>query len=131
MGDEPLRQLLQRCTVRLNVGGEYGNQGTGFFVAPGLILTCAHVIEVEGKESSVVKVFWREESQKQYEAKVEQVFNAPDIDLALLKLTTDPPPHPCVRLKQDDPQLHDQLYIFGCNYSGLKEKVDFWPCAER
>ncbi|MEA5627352.1 trypsin-like serine protease [Nostoc sp. UHCC 0251] len=33
---------LQRCTVRLNVSS---SQGTGFFVAPNWILTCAHVVE--------------------------------------------------------------------------------------
>ncbi len=113
MTDEPLRQLLQRCTVRLNVGGEYGSQGTGFFVAPGLILTCAHVVEFEGKEPVTVNVFWKEHNQTQYIAEIEKVFNSPDIDLALLKLTPDAPDHPCVRLEQSVPQLNDWLYIFG------------------
>lgn len=38
-----LRALVKQCTVRLLVQGI--GQGTGFFVAPGLVLTCAHVIE--------------------------------------------------------------------------------------
>ena len=35
--------LLPRCTVRVDVGG--ARKGTGFFVAPGIVVTCAHVIE--------------------------------------------------------------------------------------
>ena len=36
--DQPrLYDLFARCTVRLELPNE---QGTGFFVAPGLILTC-------------------------------------------------------------------------------------------
>src|SRR5262245_34980271 len=40
-GTDRLLQLLQRCTVRIDAGDE---QGTGFFVAPGLLLTCDHVV---------------------------------------------------------------------------------------
>lgn len=39
-----LEELLQRCTVKLRVPGQMG-WGTGFFVAPGWILTCAHVVK--------------------------------------------------------------------------------------
>jgi CHAT domain/Trypsin-like peptidase domain len=35
--------LLPRCTVRVDVAG--APKGTGFFVAPGTVVTCAHVIE--------------------------------------------------------------------------------------
>ncbi len=41
----PLYELLRRCTVRLSASGI---QGTGFFVAPDLILTCAHVVKKAG-----------------------------------------------------------------------------------
>ena len=37
-----LDELLQACTVKIAVPGQ--GWGTGFFVAPGVILTCAHVV---------------------------------------------------------------------------------------
>jgi Trypsin-like peptidase domain len=42
-GDEELLSVLQAATVRIDVGGV--NSGTGFFVAPGHVVTCHHVIE--------------------------------------------------------------------------------------
>ncbi len=38
----PLLSLLRRCVVRIDAGAEF--RGTGFFVAPDAILTCAHVV---------------------------------------------------------------------------------------
>ena len=34
---------LRRCTVKIDVAG--APKGTGFFVAPGHVVTCAHVLE--------------------------------------------------------------------------------------
>ncbi len=39
---EQLIELVRRCTVKLLVPGGHG---TGFFVAPGTILSCAHVVK--------------------------------------------------------------------------------------
>jgi hypothetical protein len=39
----PIEDLLQQCTVKLTLPDQMG-WGTGFFVAPGWILTCAHVV---------------------------------------------------------------------------------------
>ncbi|MGH2510078.1 MAG: trypsin-like peptidase domain-containing protein, partial [Ktedonobacteraceae bacterium] len=52
MMDHPmsLRVLVKLCTVRLLVQGI--GKGTGFFVAPGLVLTCAHVV-AEAVESQL------------------------------------------------------------------------------
>lgn len=69
-------QKLQRCTVRLNISD---SQGTGFFVAPGLILTCTHVVEYA--DSNSVNVFWIGEKQF-YTAKIEKLLEYP-LDLAL------------------------------------------------
>jgi S1-C subfamily serine protease len=38
----PLPALLRRCVVRIEGDGRF--RGTGFFVAPGEVLTCAHVV---------------------------------------------------------------------------------------
>lgn len=43
-------QQLARCTVRIHVDGP--PNGTGFFVAPHLIVTCAHVVYPDGTDAS-------------------------------------------------------------------------------
>ncbi len=107
MTGQRLEQLLQACTVRLTTGGGHG---TGFFVAPGLILTCAHVVEMaKGKP---VSVFWKAHQQT-YVADVVKCLTDPNIDLALLTLTPPLPDHPCVSLDELMPQLGDRLYSFG------------------
>ncbi|MBD2521051.1 serine protease [Nostoc sp. FACHB-133] len=97
---------LQRCTVRLNVAS---SQGTGFFVAPNWILTCAHV--VESAKDNPVQVFWKAGNQN-YTAKVTQSYKFP-LDLALLQLYEDCLDHPCVELDDTKPNTNDDLYIFG------------------
>ena len=54
--DLQLDELLKLCTVKLSVPGKVG-WGTGFFVAPGKILTCAHVVKDAGGQP--VKVCWQ------------------------------------------------------------------------
>ncbi|MFM6158989.1 MAG: trypsin-like peptidase domain-containing protein, partial [Sphaerospermopsis kisseleviana] len=97
---------LQRCTVRLNVAS---SQGTGFFIASNWILTCGHV--VESAQDKSIEVFWKAENQN-YTARVTQLYQYP-IDLALLKLQEDSFHHPCVELDSAEPNLNDDLYIFG------------------
>jgi V8-like Glu-specific endopeptidase len=46
-----IEDLLRRCTVKLSIPNSSG-WGTGFFVAPDLILTCAHVVR-EATDSRV------------------------------------------------------------------------------
>ena len=100
------RDDLQICTVRLNFAG---SQGTGFFVAPNLIFTCAHVVKSAG--DNPVQVFWQTQNQD-YTATIKQLFPYP-IDLALLELQEDILDHPCVELDRTEPNLNDDLYIFG------------------
>jgi hypothetical protein len=52
-----LDKLLRLCTARLRVGQGI-SQGTGLFVAPGLILTCAHVVEAAQPNTKPVQVDW-------------------------------------------------------------------------
>lgn len=49
-----LQEQLRRCTVQLFVPGK--SLGTGFFVAPGLILTCAHVVQIAQEQKLTVEV---------------------------------------------------------------------------
>ncbi|MEO1183026.1 MAG: serine protease [Cyanobacteria bacterium J06636_28] len=93
---QPIEELLQQCTVRLNLPGKYGH-GTGFFVAPGLILTCAHVVKGL-KEGERITVRWQGQDDFA-QADIEQTL--PTFDLALLRFT---PPEggnvPCVYLDE-------------------------------
>ena len=41
--DHPIIDLMHACVVKLTAPAP-GTTGTGFFVAPGRILTCAHVV---------------------------------------------------------------------------------------
>ncbi|MGK7938719.1 MAG: trypsin-like peptidase domain-containing protein [Crocosphaera sp.] len=101
-----IRDYLQQCTVRLNYGE---SQGTGFFVASGFILTCAHV--VEDAESNLINVFWKANNQT-YQAKTKTLLEYP-LDLALLQLEGDIPQHGCVDLDENEPIINQDLYIFG------------------
>ncbi len=97
---------LQECTVRLNYGE---SQGTGFFVASGFILTCAHVVEYA--EDNLINVFWKA-NNKTYQAKIEKLLGYP-LDLALLQLAGDIPQHCFVNLDEREPKINQDLYIFG------------------
>lgn len=78
----PLRldQLLNSCTVRIEVPEER-SKGTGFFFAPKLILTCAHVVKKPiGEFVQVFPVGYN----KPIEAKIRFYFPK-EIDLAILQ----------------------------------------------
>lgn len=103
---------FQLCTVKLTVPGQSSN-GTGFFVAPDLLLTCDHVARKAG--GSPLSVQWN--GQKQFaEAVVEQAHEGSD--LALLRLNQSHPEVPSVMLG-DGLKLGDTLYIFGYPDEGL------------
>ncbi len=102
-----LENLLQQCTVKLSVPGQSG-WGTGFFVAPGLILTCAHVVKKANGQP--VQVRWQNQ-ENWAEATVEKSLPDP-YDLALLRVTLLTGAHPCVYL-DEAVQSRDPLYLFG------------------
>jgi len=101
-----LEALLQQCTVKLTLPGGWG---TGFFVAPEWILTCAHV--VQGTEGQPIQVRWQNQ-ENWTQAVVERSLLDP-YDLALLRVTLpiDANP-PCVCLDAAI-QSRDPLYLFG------------------
>ncbi len=136
MGQPPsLREQLRRCTVQLLVPNK--SLGTGFFVAPGLILTCAHVIQIAQENNTSIEVSaWDGRAigpgsiQKFVVEKIPARENLPGQkiqylypDLALLQVKLMD--HPCVYL---DAQVRsgDLLYAYGYpdNYPGGDE-VEF------
>jgi hypothetical protein len=52
-----LNELLRACVVRVDVDDAFS--GTGFFVAPGRVLTCAHVTVSGTTPVDQVVVEWR------------------------------------------------------------------------
>lgn len=102
-----LHQLLKLCTVRIKTA-KGGSQGTGFFIAPHIILTCAHVI---GKHvvGEFVEVF-PDGSTQPLQAEIKEIFPN-GIDLAIL-LTTEEVSSTCVYLDKEI-QSRDSCYTYG------------------
>ena len=97
-----LYELLRQCTVRVSVPKKI-RHGTGFFVAPGMILTCAHV--VEDAQPNEVEVYWHDQPHPAQSIKRQE-----DYDLALLRVNVSD--HPCVYL-HDEPMLRDPVDSYG------------------
>ncbi|MFI9175463.1 VMAP-C domain-containing protein [Streptomyces lincolnensis] len=98
-----LQLLLEDC--RVLVDGL--TQGSGFFVAPGFVLTCAHV--AGERVGDQVRLHWR---GVDHEAVVLSASEAntggnwsmwPYPDLAVLELPDPPADHPCVLLDEQSP----------------------------
>ncbi|OLP20095.1 hypothetical protein BST81_02335 [Leptolyngbya sp. 'hensonii'] len=103
-----LEDLLQQCTVRLTLPGRLG-WGTGFFVAPGWILTCAHVVQEARDES--VQVRWQKQ-ENWAQTTVERLLADP-LDLALLRVIGSTEANqPCVYFDEEI-RSRDPLYLFG------------------
>ena len=106
------RFFARECVVALRI--TYMNRvatGTGFFVAPHLILTCQHVVQ---NASSKIQVIWK---NQEYAANILKLENGKlalsvDPDLSLLKLDNESISHPCVYLGTEI-RADDNLYGFG------------------
>src|SRR5258708_5045964 len=106
-----LYELFHRCTVRLvntnsHTNPRFHEQGTGFFVAPGLILTCAHVVDQAQESPQILEVLW--EGQTRQAQKID-CFKEGDLALVWADSLTG---HPCVLF---DPTIapFDSLYSYG------------------
>jgi hypothetical protein len=102
---QSLYGLLHECTVKLVLPKL--SQGTGFFVAPGFILTCAHVVDAAQKQSTAIEVHW---GSQIISAHIEEFRDTPYPDLALLRANL--PTHPCVLLR-GGAEPFSQLYSYG------------------
>jgi hypothetical protein len=101
-----LEDLLQQCTVKLTLPGGWG---TGFFVAPEWILTCAHV--VQGAKDEPVQVRWQTQENWAEAVVVRSLPNPYDLALLRVMLPSDANP-PCVYLDKELRSGHE-LYFFG------------------
>lgn len=117
MSGKTLDLLLKDCTVKVSVLNR-ASIGTAFFVAPGLLLTCAHVV-VKQRQRGDVQVLWAKNNQT-YDAYILWISPEPKkVDIALLKLRGRVPNHPCVELDvavregEEDLRVNDDLFSFG------------------
>ena len=110
-------EQLRQYTVRIEIPGTT-TTGTGFFVASGLILTCAHVV-VKAKDK--IAILWQDRSYSAAIAKLPE--NPENLDLALLRFCETAPHHLWVPLDAEA-ELGDRLYTFG--YTDDYPKGD--PC---
>ena len=113
-----LEDLLRGCTVRVT-GGPM--PGAGFFVAPGMVLTCVHVIG----DSAALVVRWERDGQSVLEARVSgRAAVLADRGRPIPALDRDYPDiavleiggldgHPCVRIDPEWPSLEDSFLVFG------------------
>jgi hypothetical protein len=115
---DPLEDLLRGCTVRLT-GGPM--PGTGFFVAPGRVLTCVHVIG----DSSALVVRWERDGRpvlkaqrcRRFAVLADRGHPIPALDRGypdIAVLDVDGlDGHPCVRIDLEWPSQQDTFQVFG------------------
>jgi HEAT repeat protein/energy-coupling factor transporter ATP-binding protein EcfA2 len=104
----PLEDLLQQCTVKITIPSGWG---TGFFVAPGLILTCAHVVrKAADLQVTVSSPVWQQPLSAIVKAKAD---DGKTLDLALVELSEPLPDHPCVLLDEEPVAVGQALYSYG------------------
>ena len=108
-GVEPLLELFARCVVRVEVDGTF--RGTGFYVAPGEVLTCAHV--VHGGTTITIGDGWLAEPLTALlhpdDPRARRFYPQPDA--VLLHVPDAPAGHPCVPLTDQQPATTDPLQL--------------------
>ena len=90
-----------------------GKVGSGYFVGPGLVLTCAHVIEREtGRPAESISISWHGESYKA-DLSAENYFPKPGPDFALLQVAIED--NPCVLMdaRFSPVQIGDSVVSYG------------------
>lgn len=102
-----LQDYLVGCVVRIetSVGG-----GTGFFIGPGLVATCAHLVEDQANGDYPLSTVDIVRGRERYTAKVIRYAASPNPDLAVLEV--DITDHPCAYLFEPV-RADDALYVCG------------------
>lgn len=104
-----LEDLTRRATVRLGPDGDPGTLwGSGFFVAPGWVLSCSHVLKLggPGERTGTLCVVGEYGEARARPAYWLGSRTDPEQDLVLLRLLDDVP-HDCVRLDDRYDRPHD------------------------
>ena len=112
--DHPLIKLFRDCIVKWTII-KSGKQGTGFFVGPGLILTCAHVAgDIQANEPYHGDISVRWKNQENYTNATVKKWRPNDNDIALLSFSSpDIDTLPCVLIKNHILKIGDPLFSWG------------------
>ena len=120
-------EQVRSATVVIATGppGRGQPKGSGFFIAPGRVLTCAHVVEEAGND---LFVWWFD---KYAPAKVHQSTPRPAIgearqgDAAVLYVESED--HACVPLAPGPAQVEDRVWVYGVSKvrGGRERPVEF------
>lgn len=109
---------LHKCTVRVVVEKPEGETwGTGFFIARGWVLTCAHVVVAgDGRAADCIRIISEDGSTADVTIESEHLYAGDYPDLALLRLDLGRYPeyqdHPVVTL-HPAVKPHDEVYTYG------------------
>ena len=124
MSEQRLRQLLRDCLVQID-SGDGRPAGSGFFVAPGYVLTCSHVVMREAP--SPVTGQWHDvpwsgtvvyaspyplSAEDGEDGSDEGATIWPEPDLAVIRLEGDIA-HPCARLGAREPDEGSHMVAAG------------------
>jgi len=127
-----LQDFTNECVVHVlpeDIAGNRIEGGSGFFVAPGVIVTCAHVVSRAGRAVSRVKVEWKEKTYEGTAVARPQVKGDGEIwdppDLCVITLDRAPTGQPSVVLGELRDADHDELYIAGYNRIYSRSSVKF------
>jgi len=127
-----LQDFTDEGTVRVlskDVDGHPIEGGSGFFVAPGVIVTCAHVVSRGGRAVSRVKVQWNEVTYDGTALARPQIKGEADIwdppDLCVITLDRKPVRQPSVVLAELRDADRHELYIAGYNRVYDRTSVQF------
>ena len=109
--DSDLKSLLRRCCVVVHGRGS----GTGFFIAPGLVVTCADIIDTSLNDGDTCgEVLW----DKQTDAAAKIVFTDKANDIALISVAISR--HPCVLIGTE---VKDERRINCVRISGSRQVI--------
>lgn len=84
--------------------------GTGFFVGPGMVLTCAHVVKPRPEEKLPIKVVYKNKAYTPAKISAQDILLSDYPDLAILKVKISN--HPCVYLDGEYADDHE-FYSYG------------------
>jgi hypothetical protein len=114
--DAALKRRTDECTVKIpqtdvTIGG------SGFFVAHGKVLTCAHVVAKQGAAARVVTVEWQGKTLSGKATAVPDKRGTAELwpfpDLCVIELTDAPEDHPWVTLGELHGEENRAIYLCG------------------
>ncbi len=105
-----LKKLLLNTIVRIETPSQVG---TGFFIYPGMLVTCAHVVWDEDQVANTIDISFE---GKKYKATVQGINQDSYVDVAILQIECTN--HHCLQLN------HGKLFLGNAYFAQGFQKVD-------